>query len=200
MTRNAHSHDPSTPRRGRRRTTIWSNTLATIVVVTLTACNDNDGADSAAATVPVTASPAATNDDAPSDNSSNNGEAPSTIASTSITSPPVTPSTTQPEALIDIINQPGNGEFEGALADADVLECATTAGRWSATGTVTNPTNTTVDYRIYVSFLDTAGETLALIETDIDELDPASTADWSAGFPSEASDLRCVLRVERRQH
>lgn len=197
MTRNAHSHEPSAPRRGRRRRAIWSNTLATIVVVALTACNDNDGADSAPANVPVTASPVATNDDAPNVNSSNNGEAPSTIASTSIT---VRPSTTQPEALIDIINQPGNGEFEGALADADVLECATNAGRWSATGTVTNPTNTTVDYRIYVSFLDTTGDTLALIETHIDELDPASTADWSAGFPSAASDLRCVLRVERRQH
>lgn len=183
MTGHTRPQRPSTPHRSRRRTTIWSNLLGILVVVMLTACSDNDGADSAADTVPVTAAPAATDDDAPGDDSSSNGES---------------PSTTRPEAVIDIVNQPGSGEFEGGVADAAVRKCARTKGRWSATGTITNPNNASVDYRIYVSFLDPGGETLALLETGVNDLGPNATADWSTGFSSDASDLRCVLRVERR--
>ena len=70
-------------------------------------------------------------------------------------------------------------------------------GRWTATGTAINPTDANVDYRIYVSFLDTAGETLALVETDLGNVAPNTPVEWTADSPISANGLHCVLRTER---
>jgi hypothetical protein len=108
--------------------------------------------------------------------------------------------TTRPEAVIDIENQPGEGTFEGALDDA-VFECERTDTGWRATGAVTNSTAAIVGYRIFVSFLDPAGETVALLEVadDLAVVAAGEERAWEVGFDSGADDLTCVARVERRQ-
>ena len=153
--------------------------------------------------------PVRTVDDAPSTSAATGGEDASTtddttpgttVAPSSETSPATsvpTPTTT-PNAVISIANQPGEGEFEGALEDVGDIGCAAAEGVWTSSGTVTNPTEGAASYRIFVSFLDAAGETLALIETNLDALDPAESREFAVDFPSDAADVTCVLRVERR--
>jgi hypothetical protein len=163
------------------------------VVALFAACeSDHNDANQATAVDDTSASSGATGStDRPA-------EAPSEQSTDATVTDSVAPaSTTTAEAVIEISNPPGSSDAEGALADVDGLECAAGGGQWSATGQVANPTDAIVDYRIYVSFLDTAGETLALIETGADNVEPGNTAEWSAEFDSSALELRCVLRVER---
>jgi hypothetical protein len=109
------------------------------------------------------------------------------------------PTTTPVEAVIDVSNQPGTGEFAGAREDVTDVTCEAADGNWRTAGKVTNPTDDPASYRIYVSYIDAAGETLALVESDVDAVEPAATLEWSTDFASTASGLECVLRVERSE-
>lgn len=102
------------------------------------------------------------------------------------------------DVVIDVVNQPGSGDFEGAVGDVDDQTCAVAGGRWTSAGSVRNPTDTVADYRVYVSFLDSAGETLALIERDLDGVEVGASQQWSVVFDTSVTDVQCVLRIERR--
>lgn len=168
--------------------------VATLAVAALFAACESDHNDDSEATAAADSS-GTSDTTGPNDRPADTPNGQSTDATVTDSVAPA--STTTPEAVIEISNPPGSSDAEGALADIDGLECASVDGQWSATGQVANPTDTIVDYRIYVSFLDTAGETLALIETDADNVEPGNTAEWTAEFDSSALELRCVLRVER---
>jgi hypothetical protein len=107
-------------------------------------------------------------------------------------------SAARPAVVVDVVNQPGSGDFEGAVGDVDGQTCAVAGGRWTSAGSLRNPTDAVVDYRVYVSFLDRAGETLALIERDLDHVMAGDSQAWSVVFDTSVADVRCVLRVERR--
>ena len=166
---------------------------ACIALVAVSGCSDDGGdtAGSPATTVAVTdeASEATT--------AASTTARAGTAATTEAATTPV--STTAPEAVIDIDNQPGEGEFEGAVDDVTV-DCTGADGVWTASGTVTNSTDAAVGYRIFISFLDEAGETVALVESDDDlaGLAPAEEREWAVSFESTATMLVCVPRVERR--
>lgn len=160
-----------------------------------TGCSDDGGGSAAdtASTTAVTTGPPATVATTAASTTVTTASASSSRSSTA----PV--STSVPDAVIDIDNQPGEGEFEGALDDV-VFECAGSDGAWSASGTVTNSTDAAAGYRIFISFLDDAGETVALLEAadDLDGLEPGEARDWAVSFDSAAASLTCVPRVERR--
>jgi hypothetical protein len=118
-------------------------------------------------------------------------------AGTGSTGAPVPSQTVPPEAQIDISTAPGSGDFVGALEDVQGMTCTSDGGVWSAAGTVVNATGDVVDYRIYVSFLDAAGETVGLVQADVDDVASGDERAWSAEIDWPDSDLRCVLRVER---
>lgn len=115
---------------------------------------------------------------------------PKPTASASAT--PLTP------GITDITDPPGTGAgLAGALKDTTVTACAQNGAGWSVTGTVTNPTTESADYRIYVSLLNAANDTRALKQVDVDKLASGAKADWSADIPVDEKNLSCVLRVER---
>lgn len=162
-----------------------------IALVAITGCSDDGerAADGTATTTATTISPPAT--------------VGGTVASTTgpdVSVAPTTPaSTSVPDAVIDIDNQPGEGEYEGALDDL-AFECVGSDGTWSASGTVTNSTDAPAGYRVFISFLDDAGETAALVEADddLDGLEPGESREWAVSFDSSSASLTCVPRVERR--
>jgi hypothetical protein len=180
-------------------------TALVVVAGTLSACSGDD--DPPVTTAAAEPSGATTGDDgaSPSTADPSPTTAPASTASTddSVTAPSLaattvpTPTTT-PNAVISVVNQPGEGEFEGALEDVTDIGCAAGEGTWTSSGTVTNPTDAPASYRIFVSFLDGTGETLALIETNLDAIEPGESSDFAVDFATDAADLTCVLRVERR--
>lgn len=100
--------------------------------------------------------------------------------------------------VTDITDAPGTGEdLQGALADSTVDECKRDGDDWSVKGTVTNSTDASVTYRIYVSLLNGANDTRALTQVDVDATEPGDTADWDITIPVAEDELSCVLRVER---
>jgi len=116
--------------------------------------------------------------------------------------PKPTPSATataeKPPGITDVTDTPGSGEgLVGALADSKVTACALSDGAWNITGTVTNPSDTAANYRIYVSLLDGAGGTRALQQVDVDRVKASATSDWKTSIPTKEDGLNCVLRVER---
>lgn len=119
-----------------------------------------------------------------------------TVADTVATTEPA-PSSTEAQPVIDVVHQPGEGEFEGARDDVRYT-CTSDGTTWTAEGTATNSTATTADYRIFMAFLDTSGETVALIEAEVAAVPAGESGDWSVQFASSAADLECVPRVERR--
>jgi hypothetical protein len=107
------------------------------------------------------------------------------------------PSSTEPQPVIDVVHQPGEGEFDGALDDVE-FTCTSDGSTWTAQGSATNSSAATADYRIFMAFLDSSGETVALIEEEVTGVPAGESADWSVQFASDAADLDCVPRVERR--
>lgn len=104
----------------------------------------------------------------------------------------------KPGGITDITDTPGSGTgLVGALADSKVSACALTDGSWNVTGSVTNPTEKTVSYRIYVSLLDGAGGTRALQQVDVNKVKTTVTTEWKTSIPTKEDGLNCVLRVER---
>lgn len=132
---------------------------------------------------------------------------PSMVTETAVAGDATEPSTTTSTStsvaaaapvLIDVVNQPGTGEFDGAVGDIADQSCTVAAGRWTSAGSVRNSTEAAADYRVYVSFLDPEGETLALVERDLDAVGADESQQWSVVFDTSVTDVRCVLRIERR--
>jgi hypothetical protein len=87
---------------------------------------------------------------------------------------------------------------EGARRDVSDEYCKQSGDTWLAGGQVTNPTDAPRNYRVYVSYLDGAGETRALRQVDADAVAPGQARDWEASAELEGiTGVRCVLRVER---
>lgn len=103
------------------------------------------------------------------------------------------------DVFVDTVNSQGEGGFVGAFSDVSASDCSQDGGEWTGTGTVLNPTSDVVSYRVWVAFLDSDGETVGLVESDVDGVGGGASADFSASMPSSDTDtLQCVLRVERR--
>ncbi len=105
--------------------------------------------------------------------------------------------TTTVADITDVVNTPGTGEFVGALEDVADLTCEREDDGWRVTGTATNPTTDAVDYRIYISLLNGAAVTRALVETELLAVAASASATFDELIPLPDQDLRCVLRVER---
>lgn len=104
----------------------------------------------------------------------------------------------QTPGITDVQDTPGSGEgLTGALVDTTTTTCERGDEGWTVAGTVTNPAEGAVNYRIYVSLLTEDQDTRALQQVNVDGVEPGATADWSASIPLEEDDLSCVLRVER---
>ena len=104
------------------------------------------------------------------------------------------------QTVISVVTPPGSTEgFEGARDDVTGLDCRfeADASRWAVTGTVTNSTDATADYRIYVSFLDDASDTRGLLEVTVDGVAAGDSADWDGHLELDEDGLACTLRVER---
>jgi hypothetical protein len=100
--------------------------------------------------------------------------------------------------VTDITHAPGSGPgLVGAASDAKTASCKQDGSSWVATGTVKNPTDKTVDYRIYVSLLNGANDTRGVQEVDVADVAAGATADWKSSIKVPDKDLTCVLRVER---
>ena len=112
--------------------------------------------------------------------------------------PSVSASPTLTPGITKITDTPGSGTgLVGALADSTISQCVLKSGSWSVTGTVKNPTTTTVKYRIYVSLLAGSGSTRALQQVDVSAVKAGATSKWDATIATAEDGLNCVLRVER---
>lgn len=99
--------------------------------------------------------------------------------------------------IYDAAHTPASGVFEGALLDISDHTCAQVADGWRVTGTATNPTGSSVDYRIYISLLNGVSTTRALVETQVLNVASGGAGDFDTVIAMPDDDLRCVLRVER---
>ena len=100
--------------------------------------------------------------------------------------------------ITDIVDAPGTGEgLEGALSDTQVTTCQLADDQWKVDGTVTNSTEASASYRIYVSLLTAAGDTRSLTQVNVDPIAPGAETEWSTTVALDEEDLSCVLRVER---
>jgi len=100
--------------------------------------------------------------------------------------------------VIDVTVNPGTAEgFDGARADVNDLGCDLSQGRWSVAGSVTNPLQGPVNYRIYTAFLDSDRKTVGLLQIDVEDVEAGVTRRWSGSIDVSTPDLTCVLRVER---
>lgn len=108
-----------------------------------------------------------------------------------------TPTAAAP-GLTDVTDTPGSGEnLTGALADSTTTTCERAGDAWTVDGTVTNPTEGAVSYRIYVSLLNAANDTRALVQVDVPEVAAGESSDWATEIPVAEDELSCILRVER---
>lgn len=102
-----------------------------------------------------------------------------------------------PSMIVDVETAPGSRlGAESGDDDTTTDSCAGLDGRWDAGGTVTNPTESAADYRVYVTFMD-GSRIVALVESAIDAVAPGATQEWTAGFEGTMSGLTCITRVER---
>jgi hypothetical protein len=108
-----------------------------------------------------------------------------------------TTSTTKPTTVIKISNAPRTSNYVGAREDVTDLSCAQDGKFWKVAGKVNNPTRAVADYRIFTAFLDHAGATRGLLQTDVKGLAPQETTPWNGQLELTAVGLHCVLRVER---
>jgi hypothetical protein len=123
--------------------------------------------------------------------------------------PPTTASTASPSAThtplepgnvyVDTVNSQAEGEFVGAATDATDQTCDAGDGTWVGSGTLTNPSTDTVDYRVWVAFMNPDGDTVGLVQSNADGVEAGESGGYSASMPyTESESLTCVLRVERR--
>jgi hypothetical protein len=101
--------------------------------------------------------------------------------------------------FVDVDNSQAEGDFVGALTDVVASSCEADGSNWVGSGTVVNSSESGADYRIWVSFLDSEGETVGLVQSNVDGIRAGNPGDFSATMPYAGTDaLTCVLRVERR--
>ncbi len=122
----------------------------------------------------------------PSNGGDHSGE--DTVGSTLNTVPDIT----------ETVHAPASGDFVGALVDVTSHTCEQVGDGWQVTGEATNPTAAPVDYRIYISLINGAATTRALVETEILAVAPGEVGGFDTLIAMPDDDLRCVLRVERR--
>lgn len=121
-----------------------------------------------------------------------------TATETEPTPTPTASAQVQEPGVTDIVDAPGSGEgLVGAAVDATTDSCEPSGDGWAVSGTVTNPTEAPVDYRIYVSLLDGANDTRGLQQVDVTAVEPGATSTWESRIAVADEDLTCVLRVER---
>jgi hypothetical protein len=173
-----------------KRTRRLSITFSSLVV--LAACSGGSSSTPAATDQSTVSAVGQASDDSTNRTSAASSDTEPASSDATIATP-----TTTAEAVIEVATQPGSGDFVGAREDVTAVTCEQSDGVWRAAGTATNPTDTSVNYRIYVSYLDPAGETLALIEHDIDGAEPSVAGEWSTEFTSDVAEMQCILRVER---
>jgi len=102
--------------------------------------------------------------------------------------------------VIDTPVSPGTARdnFEGARDNIDDFDCELQRGRWTVSGSVTNPLSQSVNYRIYTSFVDNSSrKTVGLLQVDVENVEGGATRAWSGSLDVSEPDLNCVLRVER---
>jgi hypothetical protein len=115
-------------------------------------------------------------------------------------SPTPTAEATEPATagVTDVQDVPGSGEgFTGALSDLTITTCERGDDGWTVEGTVQNPTEGLVTYRLYMSLLTGGSDTRALQQVDVGPVEAAAGAEWSMTIPVEEDGLTCVPRVER---
>jgi len=100
--------------------------------------------------------------------------------------------------IYDVTHPPAEGEFVGALLDVSAHTCEQTPAGWRVTGTATNPTADEVDYRVYISLLNSSLITRALVEAEVVSVASGEAGTFDTLIALGDGDLRCVLRVERR--
>jgi hypothetical protein len=102
------------------------------------------------------------------------------------------------QTVMSIDVAPGtSASFVGARADVSELECERDDEGWQVGGTVTNPTDESASYRIYVSFLNAQNETRGLLQVDVDDVGGGDAERWEGRLDLEDEGLQCQLRVER---
>lgn len=122
------------------------------------------------------------------------------LSACSSTDDEASPTTTEAEDFnIDVSVLPGTDTgAEGARSDVTDDACEDRDGTWVASGTVTNSTDGPRSYRIYTGFVDASGETRAVVEAGVGDLQPGESQQWESSAPlGGLNDVRCVLRVER---
>lgn len=107
-----------------------------------------------------------------------------------------TPNSTT-DTLVEVTDTPGSVDgFVGAIDDAEIVTCESQSGVWVGEGTVTNPTDTAQNYRVYVSF-NHKGNTRGLVQVDVENVAAGEQATWATEAALLGAGLECVLRVER---
>ncbi len=86
--------------------------------------------------------------------------------------------------------------FVGASEDVETQTCEKSSSGWISEGLVTNPTDRTQSYRIYVAF-SAQGDTKGLVQVDVPSVASGAEVAWKAEAPLSGDDLTCALRVER---
>ncbi|MHA3725160.1 hypothetical protein ACXR2T_14945 [Leucobacter sp. HY1910] len=100
-------------------------------------------------------------------------------------------------SIIEVTDQQGSIEgFVGAADDAEVTRCEADGETWVGEGTVTNPTDEAQAYRLYVAF-NASRDTAGLVQVDLAEVAPGTTAKWQTQAELDGDAYDCVLRVER---
>lgn len=102
------------------------------------------------------------------------------------------------ESFVDISDPPGSAEgADDGHDDIDVTRCEQNGDSWQITGTITNPGEGNVGYRIYMSLIDADNRSIALQQLSIDAAEPGVNTDWDMNIPVDDDELRCYPRVER---
>jgi len=100
---------------------------------------------------------------------------------------------------VDVIDSQAEGDFVGALNDVTTSSCGADGANWVGSGTIANPTQDTVSYRVWVAFTGADGGTVGLVQVNVDGVEAGASGDFSAPMPYAADGtLSCILRVERR--
>jgi hypothetical protein len=109
------------------------------------------------------------------------------------------PTASAEELNVDVSVLPGTDTAaEGARTDVTDEACEDRNGTWVTSGKVTNSSDGRRSYRIYTGFVDSTGETRAVVETGVKDLKAGESRRWEDSAPLGGLDgVRCVLRVER---
>lgn len=101
------------------------------------------------------------------------------------------------EPVFELKTNPGTAKgFTEAPQDVSDMTCEQDGKDWNVSGTVTNPTKKTVDYRIY-TYLQDKDSARGLLETDVEGVTAKQDKKWEGSITIDADDLECILRVER---